>query len=51
MVSKMVGHEVIKQIGRGTFGAAFLILHKLRIKGSCMFELVAHQPAFKARHI
>uniref|UniRef100_A0A6N2MCC5 Protein kinase domain-containing protein n=1 Tax=Salix viminalis TaxID=40686 RepID=A0A6N2MCC5_SALVM len=32
MVSKMDGHEVIEQIGRGTFGAAFLALHKMRIK-------------------
>ncbi|KAF9663481.1 hypothetical protein SADUNF_Sadunf17G0055000 [Salix dunnii] len=32
MVSKMDGHEVIEQIGRGTFGAAFLVLHKLRTK-------------------
>ena len=37
MVAKMDGHEVMEQIGRGTYGAAFLVLHKLRIKGMEFF--------------
>ncbi|KAF5447823.1 hypothetical protein F2P56_033343 [Juglans regia] len=31
-VSKMDGYEVIEQIGRGTSGAAFLVLHRLERK-------------------
>ncbi|KAF2317735.1 hypothetical protein GH714_039712 [Hevea brasiliensis] len=49
MISKMDDYEVIEQIGRGTFGAAFLVLHryvlkKIRLaKQTEKFKHTAHQ--------
>lgn len=40
MKSKLDDYEVIEQIGRGAFGAAFLVLHKIERKKSVILFIL-----------